>query len=82
MSNLHHGVLGICGNRQCFIGGVMNKLTCAICDKEVEPEDCTFGGLHREAGCYGRVVGADGREFTGSLKPTKSWFYVPTKQEA
>ncbi len=52
-------------------------MTCERCQAEVEPEDCTFGGLHRVKGCYGRVFDTEGKEYFGYMRGTKDWFYQP-----
>lgn len=43
-------------------------LTCSTCRKIVDETDCTFGGLHAENDCHGRVFFDNGREYFGSMK--------------
>lgn len=43
-------------------------MECSTCRKKVTEFDCSFGGLHDENECYGRVFLDNGREYFGSMK--------------
>ncbi len=42
-------------------------MECSTCKKIVTEKDCTFGGLHNQDDCYGRVFFDNGREYFGSM---------------